>query len=288
MSGLPWFKCEPRRFREGLIGLTPEERGAYTTVIMLIYERVGPIPDEAKWIASHLNVSEKTWGKLRAALIVGGRIREIVVDGRTCLTDDRCEKVLSEQASLRDRFSAGGKQSRKSGASAKENNDLDLAPLEGALNPPASGLHKIEEERQEIDSSPNGEVSLSAEIDLTKAFEAWNLMAKAHGLPVARACTGKRLVALKARLRDVGLAGWLRAVEAVPKTPFLMGENKSGWRADLDFLTQPLSLQRVLEGSYERAPDDPNRSRSRWSLDHERKASNYVEGTLEFVDRGRR
>lgn len=62
---------------------------------------------------------------------------------------------------------------------------------------------------------------------------------------------------LKARLKDCGgIEGWQKALEMVAKSPFLMGKNGQGWRADFDFLMKKGKFLKIMEGGYgdNRAP----------------------------------
>lgn len=139
-QGLPWFKCIPRVFREGMIGLTPEERGAYVTVILLIYERGEPIPDDAGWVAAHLAISVRNWTKLRSTLIVKSKIFETVVNGRTSLMDERAAKVISEQNDFRCKLSTNATIARAAKSATKENRTLAGA----SKAKPSDGLSSIE------------------------------------------------------------------------------------------------------------------------------------------------
>lgn len=122
MSGLPWFKCDPRALREGMIGLTREERGTYITLLTLMYERGGPVPDLEAWMCGHLWCSADEWKKDRAALILKGKLTRMKVGGKAHLFNKRAEEELSDQAELRAKLSAGGKK-RKVEKKPSENND---------------------------------------------------------------------------------------------------------------------------------------------------------------------
>jgi len=87
--------------------------------------------------------------------------------------------------------------------------------------------------------------------DADKAFRNWNRVAEQAGLPIARTLTADRRKRLNARLADIGgLAEWNAALENLLDSEFCCGKNDRGWKADFDFLLQPKSLNRLLEGSY--------------------------------------
>lgn len=82
-----------------------------------------------------------------------------------------------------------------------------------------------------------------------QAFAAWNLLAKQFGLPIAKALTADRRKAIAARLAD-GPEAWDEALAGVAKSRHCRGENDRGWKADLDFVCQPKSFNRLREGAY--------------------------------------
>ena len=61
--------------------------------------------------------------------------------------------------------------------------------------------------------------------------------------------------ALNSRLRDSfgSLEAWRRYCERIRGSPFLLGENARGWRADLDFALKLRSISKTLEGGYDRS-----------------------------------
>lgn len=85
----------------------------------------------------------------------------------------------------------------------------------------------------------------------TLVLEAYNLMADEAGLPKAK-MTPERRKKLKTFTTRHKVEDITEAIWAIPRTPFLCGENDRGWKADFDFLLQPKSFTRILEGSYGR------------------------------------
>ena len=85
-------------------------------------------------------------------------------------------------------------------------------------------------------------------------LEGWNEIAQAKGLPVVRKLTEARKRQLKARLREwPDVKDWQAALRTIASTPFLCGDNPRGWRADFDFLLQPKSFTKLVEGAYGQA-----------------------------------
>ncbi|MDB5448399.1 MAG: hypothetical protein JWQ97_3716 [Phenylobacterium sp.] len=83
-----------------------------------------------------------------------------------------------------------------------------------------------------------------------EAFEAYNSMAGRLGLPIAKTLDKSRRGAIAGRLKDGGPEAWGAALDAVSRSDHCRGVNDRGWKADLDFVCQPKSWRRLLEGSY--------------------------------------
>ncbi len=148
--------------------------------------------------------------------------------------------------------------------------ELEIPELE-TVAPPNGGLSENE--------SRDFELAIMGNDPIEEALEAYNRMAVVSGLPRALKLTPKRRKSLAARLREVGLAQWVAAVEKVPNSQFLLGS--TGWRADLDFLLHPEKLQKVLEGAYE-----GNRNVQRTGSNAERRLGSLLGGAKRSFDRG--
>lgn len=125
----PWYRRFPDNFIAGTVGLTLEEKGAYSLVLDLMYVRGGPVPDEPRYIAGVCNCSVRKWNAIRAKLIELGKIH--VVDGY--LTNERAEKEI--EISLKDaqeraeNGAKGGNKSAETRSASSKNNGLGQAPL---------------------------------------------------------------------------------------------------------------------------------------------------------------
>jgi len=108
--------------------------------------------------------------------------------------------------------------------------------------------------RVEVIASSNEDVSIaSTPKPLTKSeiLEAWAQRMVPLGFPAVAKMTGQRDRQLRARLKDSTLEEWQRAMDALERSAFCRGENDRGWRADFDFLLQPKSFTKLLEGAYD-------------------------------------
>ena len=80
----------------------------------------------------------------------------------------------------------------------------------------------------------------------------------APSLPQPREVTNGRVKKIRQRLKaHPGRDFWQDVFTKANKTPFLLGENDRGWRADLDwFVANDENGMKVLEGKYDRATQE--------------------------------
>ena len=124
----------------------------------------------------------------------------------------------------------------------------DFVPDDNALCP----------EGQQVQETGTGTGRLKKDADASsvaggdprQAFDEWNLLAVRIGLPVAKDLTEARRKALKARLAAGGMTAWREALVALEASPMCRGDNDRNWRADIDFVCQAKSFQRLREGFY--------------------------------------
>lgn len=141
-----WYKRCGADFIHGTMNLTLEEKGAYSLCLDLIYDRAGPIPDDARWLSGVCGVSMRKWRSLRQSLINAGKL----TSENGFLTNSRADlEIASAELQRRNQVETGAKGGRKRAENeraAKENNDLE----QGTLKP-------IEESRGDIPlSKDNG------------------------------------------------------------------------------------------------------------------------------------
>jgi len=82
-------------------------------------------------------------------------------------------------------------------------------------------------------------------------LEAYNTVAERIGLPTAR-MTPERRRKLSGFVKRHPIDDITEAIHALECSPFLRGENDRGWKADFDFLLQPKSFTKLVEGTYGR------------------------------------
>lgn len=143
MGKLRWYRRDPLAALDGMANLSLEERGAYNTVLDLIYARDGAVPDDAAFMCRRLGCNVRRWTRIRQRLI---DLKKIYVDGgslRNGRADIEVPQAIArvEQATGNGRRSGEvrGEVSRKfgqslrkhsrdfaqsSGSDSKENNNL--------------------------------------------------------------------------------------------------------------------------------------------------------------------
>jgi hypothetical protein len=84
-----------------------------------------------------------------------------------------------------------------------------------------------------------------------EAFSLYNETALRSAISQAVSLTPERKKKIRARISDHGgMDAWKTAMANIERSAFLRGRNDRGWRADLDFVLQPSSFTRLVEGGY--------------------------------------
>jgi len=143
----------------------------------------------------------------------------------------------------------------------KEQESANLSNVTPCNATPEHETPRVDERRED----KKEEDSLSAvrqqgAADVRQAVDAWNAMASRVGLSVIQRVTDPRRRAIGARLRECGgIGGWHEAMRRIEATPWMHGENKTGWRADIDFVCRPSKFTKLMEGAYDHKPAGPQK-----------------------------
>lgn len=154
----PWYRRFPDNFIAGTVGLSLEEKGAYSLLLDLMYVRGGPVPDEPRFIAGVCGCSVRKWNAIRQRLLDLGKISSN--DG--FLTNHRAEVELENAAktarNLAENGAKGGEKSAENRAAAKKFNGLAQAGLKHTR----ASLHQnsIKEGRACANDQTDGSVSV--------------------------------------------------------------------------------------------------------------------------------
>lgn len=126
--------------------------------------------------------------------------------------------------------------------------DVTPTPLIEDHNPPCVSSEPIGSSETTPAPRKNGKDEVQPE----QVIEAWNLMADQSGVIKAK-LTDDRRRKLKTFIRRHTIDDITEAIWSVPRSPFLCGENDRGWKAGIDFLLQPSSFTKLIEGTYDSA-----------------------------------
>ena len=136
MGKLLWYRRDPERALHGMRHLNPEQRGAYCTVLELIYIKDGKLEDDDLFIAGNLRVDVRIWRRLKRELVALDRLH--IADG--IIRDDTADMEVASALARVVRSSYAGQQSaiikqRKSQTETKENNDLARTTVATEIEP---------------------------------------------------------------------------------------------------------------------------------------------------------
>jgi uncharacterized protein YdaU (DUF1376 family) len=126
---MKFYKRDPDAALAGMMGLTLKERGAYNTILDLLYSRDGVLPDEDDFLRSALGCHGNEWLSVKAALIRKKKIW--IEDGY--VKANRVENTLKEAGNFsenqriraRKRWEMEGKAQAKSGKDQQNQTNED-------------------------------------------------------------------------------------------------------------------------------------------------------------------
>lgn len=137
---LPWYRRFPSDALSGYMCLNLEERGAYTTLLDLMYDRGESLHDNERLLAGHLGVTTRKWRSVKHALIEKGKIT--ITDGK--ISNPRFEKEREKDLErARKRAENGSKGGRARAENEKKTNDNN-APDQAGLKQDSSISQKLE------------------------------------------------------------------------------------------------------------------------------------------------
>jgi hypothetical protein len=89
-----------------------------------------------------------------------------------------------------------------------------------------------------------------SELKPEHVVEVWNDIAAKHGLPAVKKITPERRKKLRTFIRRHSIDDITEAISAIPRSPFLLGQNDRGWQATFDWFLEPRNLTKLTEGTY--------------------------------------
>lgn len=257
MGLIKWHKRDHSAALNGMMELTLEERGAYTTVLDLIYSKDGKLIDDDRFIAGWLRVDVRVWKRIKRSLI--SRNKLFVEDGiiRNTRADAEVLAALSRVGSAREAgLASANSKARKSNAKSSKNKHMRSTGAETTVSTTVSTNHN--HNHKEEDKSSSTPPTPSLVLQANEVIDCWNAMADQTSEPFRVSncrLTDKRRTGIKARLRDHSMDEIQQAIRRIPSSRFLTGDNDKGWVAHIDWLvTRSDSVTKILEGRYDDRP----------------------------------
>ncbi|HXQ47529.1 MAG TPA: DUF1376 domain-containing protein [Caulobacteraceae bacterium] len=251
----------------------------------------GSLPTEDRVLARLSGLDAKTWARARAMALRGwiecsdGRLYHPVVAEKAIEAWHERLRYRQRRENDRDRLRdwRDRKQVKTEGRNASHAADGNAdetrfeARFETSKTGTGTGTGTGTEENAASDEASSGSPMLRpVEVpaapsprpanEIEKAFALWNELARRLSLPVAKDLTPGRRTALKARLSEHGPEGWRDALAGVEASRFCRGMGDKPFKADLDFICQPKSFQRLRERFYgeDAAPAAPSVDVAGW------------------------
>lgn len=226
--------------------LSNEEDLAYRRLLDMYYENEAPIPLETQWVARRIRVASD--------------VVEIVLHDMFERTEDgwkhaRCEADIADYHKNAERNRENGKRGGRPKSVNKKPNKNPVGSQPDASGNPVVTLttnHKPLTTNQDISSSKE-DVSSGDDAPVTQdeVLEYWNTIAGRIGLAKISKLTPARRQKLQARIKEFpDVESWSTAFKNIERSPFLRGDNDRGWKANFDFLLQPGSFVKLIEGVY--------------------------------------
>lgn len=121
MGKLKWHKRDHNAALSGMMALTLEERGAYNTILDLIYTHDGAVDDDERFISGWLRCDVRVWKRIRQRLL---DLEKLYLDGGSLRNKRADAEVLRGLSRCLSAAEARRSKGRKSGAVSSENNGL--------------------------------------------------------------------------------------------------------------------------------------------------------------------
>jgi uncharacterized protein YdaU (DUF1376 family) len=154
MGKLRWYKRDPNAALVGMRILSCEERGAYNTLLDLIYANDGRLVDDDRYLAGECALTARSWNRIKKRLVDLGKIKFVEGFVRNGRADKEVEFGLKkvETAQVAGKISA---EKRKAGSS--KNNDLGSTTVEAGV-PTESRINNHSQSKESSDAGASEEL----------------------------------------------------------------------------------------------------------------------------------
>jgi uncharacterized protein YdaU (DUF1376 family) len=135
MSAIKWYKRDPNAALTGMMVLTLEERGAYNTILDLIYTHGGRVLNDDRFLSGWMRCDLRVWRRIKSRLL---DLNKLYVDGeflRNSAADKAVGDALHRIECARD---AGQASAAKRLGQSSDNSDLAPTAVERPPELPTS------------------------------------------------------------------------------------------------------------------------------------------------------
>jgi uncharacterized protein YdaU (DUF1376 family) len=129
MGKIRWYKRDPNAALTGMAVLTLEERGAYNTILDLIYAFEGNLKDDERQIAGWMRCDVRRWRRIRRRLI---DLEKLYLHGG-CLHNERADRELDAS---QHRYRSAAIAGQSSWATRKQKLNIFNGPRIGSVERP--------------------------------------------------------------------------------------------------------------------------------------------------------
>jgi uncharacterized protein YdaU (DUF1376 family) len=240
---LPYVPFYTSDFLGGTSGMTATTKGVYITILCLIYETEGPLPQNWATLARRCGCTLPAFKRAIDALLDDGKI--VIADGQIWSEKvekhitQRCERRTSAKAAVKTRW---GKTKENQGAD-------DKSAMRAQCQPEPEPEPDISKDITNVISAnsppePAGQIS--------EAVIAYNEAAEATGWPKVQRMNPTRSRALKARLAECGgVDGWRVALDKARGSDFLLGKATGSTPACFDWIVNAANFTKIMESNYD-------------------------------------
>lgn len=231
--------------------LSTIEHGAYLLLLIVAWRsKETCLPDDDAKLAKYVGMTRGQWARISPT------IREFFTANNGSLYQSRLTDEANRVRQVRDSQAAAGRASalKRNGRHSTERiakrEQSDMLSTNQNPTPSPIPIPTIIEPKG---SSPQQAADAAEQVRMDDVLAAWDDLAVRCGLPRIRGkLNASRRVKLAARIREHPFEHWVDALNAIERAKWMHGDNARGWRADFDFLLQPGSFQRLIEGTYDR------------------------------------
>lgn len=212
------------------------------------------------WV-QHKSVPKKTWSK-DLDILIEVELAERLNDGSVYVKGSKSAfGWLEQRSNAGKKISEKKVESLKKARAAKSNkthNGLNGSertlnssePLALSLSLPLTLSQSLSEEERVVCEVSDNQNKTKRREPPPPLDKIWN--ETVSKLPKVKACGKSRLVKMRSRwLENPDPEFWRGIIKRLEESPFCVGENDRGWVASFDFLLQPDTANKVLEGKYD-------------------------------------